>query len=132
MFINQDFMQRHWLETTPLPQPVLLHNVDGSANEHGSITEEVHALLRFRQHSERAQFAVTNLGRQSVIIGHPWLLHHNPEVDWAAQKVSMTCCPTDCNGQVLKPQLEPPFKPGDTVFTLFLTLRGEDGIGATS
>src|SRR5260221_2255859 len=62
MFINWDFVQRHWLETTPLPQPVLLHNIDGSANEHGSITEEVHTLLHFGQHSERAQFAVTNLG----------------------------------------------------------------------
>ncbi len=98
MFINRDFVWRHQLETTLLPQPVLLRNVDGSANEHGSIMEEVHALLHFRQHSERAQFTVTNLGRQSVIIRHPWLSHHNPEVDWAAQKVSMTCCPTDCNG----------------------------------
>ena len=98
MFVNWDFVQRHRLETTPLPQPVLLHNIDGSANEHGSITEEVHAFLRFGQHSERAQFTVTNLGRQSVIIGHPWLSHHNPEVDWAAQKVSMTRCPADCNG----------------------------------
>src|SRR5258707_1666335 len=69
MFINQDFMWRHWLETTPLPQPVLLRNVDGSTNEHGSIMEEVHALLCFRQHSERAQFTVSNLCRQSVIIG---------------------------------------------------------------
>jgi len=48
MFINQDFVWKHWLETTPLPQPILLHNVDGSTNEHGSITEEVHALLHFR------------------------------------------------------------------------------------
>src|SRR5258708_6384763 len=62
MFINWDFVWRHWLETTPLPQPVLLHNVDGSANEHGSIMEEVHALLHFGQHLERAQFTVTNLG----------------------------------------------------------------------
>src|SRR5258708_23836194 len=85
MFINWDFMRRHQLETTPLPQPVLLCNVDGSANEHGSIMEEVHTLLRFGQHLERAQFAVTNLGQQSVIIRHPWLSHHNPEVDWAAQ-----------------------------------------------
>src|SRR5258708_21844760 len=96
MFISQDFMQRHRLETTPLPQPVLLCNIDGSANEHGSITEEVHALLRFGQHSERAQFAVTNLGRQPVIIAHPWLSHHNPEVDWATQKVLLTRCPTYC------------------------------------
>src|SRR5258707_1688345 len=98
MFINRDFMQRHWLETTPLPQPVLLHNVDGSANEHGSIMEEVHALLCFGQHLERAQFTVTNLGQQSVIIRNPWSLHHNPDLDWATQKVLMTHCPTDCNG----------------------------------
>src|SRR5258707_5237068 len=132
MFINWDFMRRHQLETTPLPQPVLLCNVDGSANEHGSIMEEVYALLRFGQHSERAQFAVTNLGQQSVIIRHPWLSHHNPEVDWATQKVSMTCCPTDCNRRVLKPQLEPPLEPGDTVYAILLTLECEECICTTS
>ena len=94
--------------------------------------EEVHTLLRFGQHSERAQFAVTNLGQQSVIIGHPWLLHHNPEVDWAAQKVSMTCCPTDCNGKVLKPQPEPPPEPRETVYTILLTPEWEEHICATS
>src|SRR5258708_22411122 len=97
MFINQDFVQKHWLETTPLPQPVLFCNVDGSANKHSSITEEIHSLLCFTLHLARAQFAVTNLGQQSVIIGHPWLSHHNPEVDCATQKFSMTHCPTDCN-----------------------------------
>src|SRR5258705_10587780 len=129
IYINQDFVQKHWLETTPLPQPILLHNVDGSTNEHGSITEEVHALLHFRQHSERAQFAVTNLGWQSVIIGHPWLLHHNPEVDWTAQKVSMTHCPTSCNGRVLKP--EPPLKPEDAVYAILLSPEWEEHICAT-
>src|SRR5258705_13220029 len=33
MFINRTFVQKHQLETTPLPQPVLVHNVDGSQNE---------------------------------------------------------------------------------------------------
>src|SRR5258708_13976776 len=120
MFINRDFMQRHQLETTPLPQPVLLCNIDGSTNEHGSIMEEVHALLRFRQHLERAQFTVTNLGRQSVIIGHPWLSHHNPEVDWATQKVSMTRCPTDCNRRVLKLPLQLPRNPRATEYVIHL------------
>src|SRR5260221_1846329 len=112
MFISWYFMQRRRLETAPLPQPVLLCNIDGSTNEHGSITEEVH----------------TNLGQQSVIIRHPWLSHHNPEVDWATQKVSMTHCPTDCNRQVLKPQLEPLLEPGDTVYTILLTLEWEECI----
>ncbi len=90
MFINWSFVQKHQLETTPLPQPVLMHNVDGSTNESRSVTEEVHITLCFRCHSERAHLAVTNLGQQMVIIGHSWLTLHNPEVDWATQRVLMT------------------------------------------
>src|SRR5258705_12714049 len=36
---------------------------------------------------------IANLGQQTVIIGHSWLTLHNPEVDWATQKVSMMRCP---------------------------------------
>src|SRR5260221_9821690 len=90
LFINQSFVQKHQLETIPLPQPVLMCNVDGSANENGSVTEEVHITLHFGHHSKRAHLAVMNLGQQTVIIRHSWLTLHNPEVDWAAQKVLMT------------------------------------------
>src|SRR5258706_707198 len=30
MFINQSFMQKHQLETAPLPQPILIRHVDNS------------------------------------------------------------------------------------------------------
>src|SRR5258707_5685897 len=100
MFINQSFMQKHQLETTPLPQPVLICNIDGSLNENGSVTEEVHVTLHFRRHSKRAHLAVANLGQQTVIIGHSWLTLHNPEVDWVSQKVSMARCPPSCNGHM--------------------------------
>src|SRR5258708_32598914 len=98
MSINQSFIQKHQLETTPLLQPVLMCNVDGSTNENRSVTEEVHVTLCFGCHSERAHLAVANLGQQMVIIRHSWLTLHNPEVDWATQKVSMTQCPPSCNG----------------------------------
>src|SRR5258707_9174233 len=62
----------------------------------------------------------------------PWLLHKNPEVDWAAQKVSMTCVPLGCNGRVLKPQLELPLEPRDTVYMILLTPEWEECIYATS
>src|SRR5258708_3125503 len=89
MFINQSFVQKHQLETTPLPQPILMHNVDSSPNENGSVTEEVHITLHFGHHSERAHLAVVNLRQQTVIIGHSWLTLHNLEVDWVSQKVLM-------------------------------------------
>src|SRR5258708_24226288 len=62
MFINQSFMQKHQLETTLLPQPVLMCNVNGSPNENGSVTEEVHITLCFRHHSKRE-----HLDRKSVV-----------------------------------------------------------------
>src|SRR5258706_1079242 len=60
MFINWSFVQKHQLETTPLPQPVLIRNIDGSPNENGSVMEEVHITLCFRHHSERAHLMVAN------------------------------------------------------------------------
>src|SRR5260221_13822851 len=89
MFINWSFMQKHQLETTLLPQPILMRNVDGSPNENGSVTEEVHITLCFRCHSKRAHLMVANLRQQMVIIGHSWLTLHNTEVDWVSQKVLM-------------------------------------------
>ena len=44
MFVNQIFVQKHKLETCPLPT-VPVHNIDGTPNENGSITEEVEVIL---------------------------------------------------------------------------------------
>src|SRR5258707_12882925 len=107
MFINWSFVQKHQLETTPLPQPILVHNVDSSPNENRSVMEEVHVTLRFGHHSKRVHLAVANLGQQTVIIGHSWLTLHNPEVDWVSQKVSMMRCAPSCNRHVL-PKSDPP------------------------
>ena len=107
MFISQDFIQKHGLETSLLAQPVPVRNMDGTLNENRSITEEVEVILHFSKHTERACFAVTNLGLQSMIIGHSWLHHHNPEVDWTRQKVAMSQCPMACSGW------KPPPKPDE-------------------
>src|SRR5258708_34602743 len=133
MFINQSFVQKHQLETTPLPQPVLIHNIDGSPNENRSVMEEVHVTLCFGCHSERAHLTVANLGQQTVIIGHSWLPLHNLEVDWVSQKVLMMRCPPSCNGCVLQKSAPPlPFGQEDAVYTILLTPEWEERICATS
>src|SRR5258707_13047306 len=88
MFVHQAFAQKHKLETHPLPNPVPVHNVDGTPNKNGSITEEVEVIFWYGQHMEKAHLTATNLGWQTVIIRHLWLTHHNLEVDWAHQSVT--------------------------------------------
>ena len=79
--------------------------MDGTLNENGLVTEEADVLLQIRPHKECTRLAVTNLGRQTVIIGHSWLLNHNPEVDWTNQKITFTRCPPECSKP--KPPKEP-------------------------
>ena len=69
MFVNRAFAQKHKLETCPLPNRVPVHNVDGTPNENGSITEEVEVILQYGQHTEKACLAVTNLGWQTIVDG---------------------------------------------------------------
>jgi len=42
------------------------------------------------------KFNVCNLGRTEVILGMPWLVAHNPEIDWEKGEVKMTGCPPWC------------------------------------
>src|SRR5260221_6949296 len=121
MFVNQAFAQKHKLETRPLPNPVPVHNVDGTPNENGSITEEVEVILRYGQHTEKACLAVTNLRQQTVIIGHSWLTHHNLEVDWAHQSVTMSQCPPECQGQSNRGMVEDDgSEPRDVIYAVFI------------
>src|SRR5882672_6027547 len=40
------------------------------------------------------------IGRMTIILGHMWLVEHNPKIDWSTGKVSMTRCPMACGPNV--------------------------------
>jgi hypothetical protein len=102
LFIDQSFVKYHNLNTRKLQRAVPVYNVDGTLNKNGSIQEEVDLTLIFENHTERATFAVTDLGDKLAIIGHTWLHHHNPEINWQTGKVAFTRCPSDCHVEIQK------------------------------
>ena len=70
---------------------------------------------------------VTNLRQQTVIIGHLWLTHHNPEVDWAHQSVTMSQCPPECQGWPSRGVVEDNgLEPGDTIYAMFIPPEWEE------
>ena len=96
LFIDADFVQAKNLPTDKLPRAIPVYNIDGSLNTHGSIKETVDLIIRYQDHTERATFHVTTLGGVPVILGHPWLSRHNPQIDWKTGEVIMSRCPSDC------------------------------------
>jgi hypothetical protein len=73
MFMDSEYVKANKFPTRTLTRPIPVYNVDGTANEAGAIREIVDVTLRYRDHSERAQFAVTSLGKESVLLGYTWL-----------------------------------------------------------
>ena len=101
LFMSKGSVKCHRLNTRKLEYSIAVYNINGLPNEAGSITKVVDAILHVNGHSERANFAVTNLGKQNLIqnliLGFTWLQKHNPEINWQTQKITMSQCQDKCH-----------------------------------
>jgi len=71
-----------------------VYNIDGTPNEVGHITEVINLIVQYKDHSEQAIFHFTGIGHTIIILGHMWLIEHNPEIDWCMGDTNMTRCLT--------------------------------------
>jgi hypothetical protein len=72
-FIDIEWVKLNNVPTCPLTKPIPVYKVDGTANHAGMITDIADVILRYENHLERTQLAVTRLGKQSLILGYNWL-----------------------------------------------------------
>jgi len=97
-FIDKDFVRTKGISTRSISCPIPVFNVDSFPNKAGQISKVVDVVLCYKTHSERTLLAISNLGKQSMILGYTWLKDHNPEVDWQTGEVQMNRCPPRCEG----------------------------------
>ena len=71
-FIDHKTVIKHRLGTQKLPIPRPVHNVDGTANKSGMITDICYLMVSKGNKKERVPFYVTNLGKDHFIFGYPW------------------------------------------------------------
>ena len=87
-----------WLGLTleTLANPICIFNVDGSGNSAGDVTHAVDITVDFLGYREELRTEVTNLGKNSLILGYMWLKKHNPSIDWEKGMVKFNQCPRSC------------------------------------
>ena len=94
--INEDFVKKHNLNTIKLPKSIPVFNADGSSNIAGRLTHTVQLQVIIGDHKEIMEFGVSNLGTSNIFLGHDWLKHHNPEINWKEKIIQFNRCPGSC------------------------------------
>jgi len=53
-------------------------------------------MVQYKDHSKQATFHINSISQTTIILGHMWLMEHNPEIDWCMGDISMTRCLASC------------------------------------
>ena len=95
-FIDKAIAEQLGLTLEALANPIRIFNVDGSRNLAGDITHAVNIIVDCLGHREELHAKVTNLGKNTLILGYTWLKKHNPLIDWEKGSVKFNRCPRSC------------------------------------
>ena len=87
LVMSKEFVKKHRFRRMKLERPVYVRNVDGMLNYVGPIVDTVEVEIFFKGHKERTSIDVIGGQKWSVILGMPWLAHHNLEIDWKTGEV---------------------------------------------
>ena len=81
-FIDPRTIKMLAMGTNLVKQPLLVHNVDGTINQGGTITSYCNLWVRRGTQIEKMGFYVANLGHDRLILGYPWFQKFNPNFNW--------------------------------------------------
>jgi len=96
LFMDITFAKEKRFKIEKLKKPLLVSNVDRTANTGEAITHQVECNMFFKEHIERVRMDMCNLGKTKLILEMLWLAAHNPEIDWEKGEVKMMHCPPIC------------------------------------
>ena len=82
-----------------MEKPIQVRNVNRSFNKEELIENMMEVNIYYQGHRERMEIDVIGGQKWSVILGMPWLTHHNSEIDWRTGEVKMTRYLEECGKQ---------------------------------
>jgi len=97
--MSSEFAKKQGFKLKKLEKPINMRNVDGLFNKEGPIENTVEVNIYYQGYRERTEIDMIGGQKWTVILGMPWLAHHNPEIDWRTGEVKMTRCPEECGKQ---------------------------------
>ena len=99
LVISSEFARKQRFKLKKIERLIYVRNVDGTFNKKGPIEHTVEVNIYYQRHRERMEIDVIEGQKWNVILGIPWLAHHNPEINWRTGEVKIMRCPEKCEKQ---------------------------------
>ena len=103
--IHPQTVRQLCLGTSLLDKPKKLFNVDDTQNKAGNVTRYVDLSVTTNQKEQQMRFLVSDIGRESLILGYPWLATFEPCFKWKEGALDLQYLPITC--QSIRPTKEP-------------------------
>ena len=89
-FLHQDFANKHRIDLLPLDTLIIPRNIDRTLNIGGKITHYIYINILLNDQRIGTKLLVTNIGKNNLILGLPWLKKKNPQIDWKTGRMELT------------------------------------------
>jgi len=88
-FIDKKFTEQNGIALIPIGKKIQIFNADGTENNSGTIESYIWLKIQMGKKKISTRFLITELGRDKMILGLPWLKQYNPKIDWNTGKVDI-------------------------------------------
>ncbi len=86
-FINAQTLKKLGMGTRLLQHPRIVQNVDSTENQASTITKYCNLYIKKGQEKKKQWFFIANLGRDHLILEHPWFQAFNPQINWTKNEL---------------------------------------------
>jgi len=81
LVMSSEFARKQGFKLKKLERPMNVRNVNRLLNKEELIEHMVEVNIYFKGYRKRMEINVIGGQKWTVILGMPWLAHHNPEID---------------------------------------------------
>src|SRR5580692_8111349 len=81
-FIHPNFVKRMGIGQRELDKPKNIYNIDDTTNRSGQITHYLSLAVTTARKTQEMRFLITDIGREDVLLGYPWLSTYEPHFSW--------------------------------------------------
>ena len=87
IFIHTDYAEQLELKRIPLDKSITAWNINGTPNKRGLMTHYVLININIGEKKLLIKAYVIGIGKESLILGFPWLQKYNLIIDWKTGKI---------------------------------------------